>query len=157
MTPEQLMREACRLALESVTTGVGGPFGAVIVKDGNIVSRGQNRVLLTGDVTAHAEIEAIRSACAAMPLVADGQWPKPLVGCEMFASSEPCPMCWSSACWAGISTVYFAASLDTTEHLGFEDFNQYRQIANRERTIKMVRFHPELAEGALNAWANRRC
>ena len=99
MTKEDFMREAISLSCESVRQG-GGPFGAVIVKDGKIVARGSNSVTLLNDPTAHAEMTAIRAACSAMKVFR-------LEGCELYTSCEPCPMCLSAAYWAGISRIYY--------------------------------------------------
>lgn len=182
MTPDELMAEACRLAKESVDNGWGGPFGAVIVKDGNIVARGQNRVLLTGDITAHAEIETIRKACAV--LVPDGPSisvdrvnqsilelvPRPegspdqspmrakmLMGHEIYISGAPCPMCMSAIYWARIDSVYFASSLQDSTRIGFDDEYQYEDFAKpySERTINIAQFRPELAKPAYDAWDTR--
>jgi len=139
VTPDEFMEEACRLAQESVDNGWGGPFGAVIVKDGEIVARGQNRVLLTGDMTAHAEVETIRKAVVALnpeaPTIAPDRRnestlelvPRPegspdpvlerarmLVGHEIYISGAPCPMCMSAIYWARIDKLYFGTRLSDT-------------------------------------------
>src|ERR1700676_5406275 len=145
MTHDDLMTEACRLAKESVDNNWGGPFGAVIAKDGVIVARGQNRVLLTGDITAHAEIETTRQGCAVVnppgPSIAKDYQneshlelvPKPkgspdpvaerakmLMGMEIYISGAPCPMCMSAIYWARLDAVYFASDLDATREIGFD-------------------------------------
>lgn len=179
MTPDELMTEACRLAKESVENGWGGPFGAVIVKDGEIVARGQNRVLLTGDVTAHAEIETIRKACAVLipeapsisvdhvnesllelvPRPEGSPDPLPmrakmLLGHQIYISAAPCPMCMSAIYWARIDSVYFANGLKETSRIGFDDEFQYEDFARpySERKINIEQFRPELAHAAYQAW-----
>src|SRR3954462_5926368 len=97
------MREAVRLAIEGVNSGRGGPFGAVVVKDGQIIGRGSNQVTTTNDPTAHAEIIAIREACKSLGLFH-------LIGCELFTSCEPCPMCLSAIYWARIERYYFGCT-----------------------------------------------
>lgn len=182
MTPEDLMAEACRLATESVVNGWGGPFGAVIVKDGEIVARGQNRVLLTGDITAHAEVETIRKACAVLipqaPSIAvdrvnesllklvprpEGspdpvpQRAKMLMGHDIYISGAPCPMCMSAIYWARIDRVFFGNDLPATSAIGFDDEFQYQDFARpySERKIHIEQFRPDLAKGAYAAWMNR--
>lgn len=182
MTPDELMTEACRLARESVDNGWGGPFGAVIAKNGEIVARGQNRVLLTGDATAHAEIETIRKACAVLnpeapsisvdhvnesllelvPRPEGSPDPLPmrakmLMGYEMYVSAAPCPMCMSAIYWARIDSVHFANDLAETSRIGFDDEFQYEDFARpyAERKIKIEQFRPELAKLAYDAWDTR--
>ncbi|AFV22325.1 CMP/dCMP deaminase, zinc-binding protein [Methanolobus psychrophilus R15] len=92
----------------------GGPFGAVIVKDGNIISKAHNDVLRTNDPTAHAEILAIRQACEVL-----GSFD--LSGCEIYATSEPCPMCLAAIFWARIKTVYFGSDKEEVAKIGFDD------------------------------------
>jgi len=182
MTPDELMAEACRLAKESVDNGWGGPFGAVLVRDGEIVARGQNRVLLTGDITAHAEIETIRKACATLipeaPSIAVDHVnesilelvPRPqgspdivpmrskmLMGHQIYVSGAPCPMCMSAIYWARIDAVYFGSDLAETSSIGFDDEFQYRDFAKPydQRSIDIRQFRPDLAEPAYDAWRNR--
>jgi len=179
---EAFMAEACRLAKESVDNGWGGPFGAVLVKDDKIVARGQNRVLLTGDPTCHAEIETIRAASLILnpeaPTIATDRVnqsllelvPRPqgstdpvparakmLMGHELYASGAPCPMCMSAIYWARIDAVYFANDLEATREIGFDDAFQYEDFVKplRERRIHMEQFEPELAKAAYEAWAAR--
>ncbi|MGM0593334.1 MAG: nucleoside deaminase [Pseudomonadota bacterium] len=109
----EFLREAIRLADESLANG-GGPFGAVIVRDGAIVGRGNNRVTLNNDPTAHAEVQAIRDACRSL---GDFQ----LSGCELYVSCEPCPMCMAAAYWARLDGIYFAASAEDAAQVGFDD------------------------------------
>jgi guanine deaminase len=152
------LEEATRLAIESVENGWGGPFGAVIVKDGAIIGRGQNRVLLTGCPVFHAEITAIMDACqrlnpkallgggAAVPEAGVGTTlelipresgsadPVPerarmLKGCEIYINAAPCPMCMSAIYWARIDRVVFGASLEDARQIGFDDAFQYEDFA----------------------------
>jgi tRNA(Arg) A34 adenosine deaminase TadA len=120
-TKEDFMREAIRLSKESVERG-GGPFGAVIVRDGDIIARGSNSVTLLNDPTAHAEVSAIRAACS-------GEKTFNLEGCELYTSCEPCPMCLSAAYWAGISRIYYGNTKTDAKNIGFDDSFIYDEIA----------------------------
>jgi guanine deaminase len=182
MSPDELMAEACRLARESVVNDWGGPFGAVIAKDGEIVARGQNRVLLTGDITAHAEIETIRKAVAhlnpkapsigkehqnesTLELVPgpDGspdpvpERAKMLMGMEIYSSGAPCPMCMSAIYWARLDSVHFANDLDATSEIGFDDQFQYDDFLKpyAERRVNIRQFRPDLGAAAYRAWADK--
>ena len=123
-TPEQaerFMRRAIRLSHDNMKRGVGGPFGAVIVKDGEIVGEGWNHVTSDNDPTAHAEISAIRDACRRLGTFK-------LSGCTIFTSCEPCPMCLSAIYWARIPQIWFANSRQDAADIGFDDDFIYRQI-----------------------------
>ena len=117
----QFLREAIRLSIEKMEQGAGGPFGAVVVKDGRIVGRGWNCVTSQNDPTAHAEIMAIRDACQNL-----GSFH--LEGCALYASCEPCPMCLSAIYWARISNIYFAASRNDADAAGFGDDHILHEI-----------------------------
>ncbi len=116
----EFMKEAVRLASENISKG-GGPFGAVIVKDGKIIASTGNSVTLTNDPTAHAEVNAIREACRKLDTFH-------LEGCTIYASCEPCPMCLSAIYWSRIDKVYFAASRDDAADAGFDDSLIYNEI-----------------------------
>lgn len=115
------MRDAVRAGLEGMRAGRGGPFGAVVVKDGRVVGRGSNQVTSALDPTAHAEIVAIRDACRALGTFR-------LEGCDIYASCEPCPMCLSAVYWARLERLFFAATRDDAAVAGFDDALLYRQI-----------------------------
>lgn len=180
---KKFMEEATRLAIESVEKGWGGPFGAVIVKDGEIIGRGQNRVLLTGIPVFHAEVTAIMDASARLnpkallgsdygagtilemiPREAGSPDPVPerarmLKGCSIYINGAPCPMCMSAIYWSRIDHVYFAASLKDTSAIGFDDAFQYEDFAKpwADRRIKVAEnFERETGLKAYEAWMNKK-
>jgi guanine deaminase len=144
------MARAIQLAIENVRSGRGGPFGAVIANDGNLIAEGANQVTLTNDPTAHAEILAIRSACAKLGTF-------DLHGCEIFTSCEPCPMCLGAIYWARLSRIYFASAAADASNIGFDDSLIYREIAQplTHRTIPMVQMMREESLAAFRAWEEK--
>ena len=133
-THEQWLAEAVRLAVENVEAGSGGPFGAVIVRGGEVVASGANSVTPQNDPTAHAEIVAIRRACAALGV-------HHLVGGTLYASCEPCPMCLAACYWARLDAVYFAATHEDAARAGFDDSFLYAELRKPlpERRLPMTR------------------
>jgi guanine deaminase len=118
---EGFMREAIRLSIENVRAGNGGPFGAVIVKDGKIIARGFNQVTSTNDPTAHAEVVAIREACKVLNSFQ-------LDDCEIYTSCEPCPMCLGAIYWARPSKMYYANTKKDAASIGFDDQFIYEEL-----------------------------
>lgn len=121
MTPEELMLKAITLAEENVNNG-GGPFGAVIARDGKIIATGVNRVTANHDPTAHAEISAIRAACKELGTF-------DLAGCEIYTSCEPCPMCLGAIYWAHLDNMYYGNDKADAKRIGFDDSFIYDEIA----------------------------
>jgi len=117
---EKFMRFAIDLAAENIKNG-GGPFGAVIVKDGEVVATGCNRVTASNDPTAHAEVNAIRAACKALDTFI-------LEGCEIYSSCEPCPMCLGAIYWAHLDKLYYAANKHDAANAGFDDSFIYKEL-----------------------------
>lgn len=179
----KFMEEATRLAIESVEKGWGGPFGAVIVKDGEIIGRGQNRVLLTGCPVFHAEVTAIMDASARLnpkalmgsdygantllemiPREANSPDPVPerakmLKGCEIYINGAPCPMCMSAIYWSRIDHVYFAASLADTSKIGFDDAFQYEDFTqpwDKRRIAVTPNFERDVGLAAYRAWTDKK-
>jgi tRNA(Arg) A34 adenosine deaminase TadA len=144
------MARAIQLAVENVRSGQGGPFGAVIVNDGNIVAEGANQVTATNDPTAHAEVMAIRQACRKLGLFE-------LKGCELYTSCEPCPMCLGAIYWTRLSRVYYGSRAADASQAGFDDSFIYREIAqpHPEREIPMVQMMREEAQAAFRAWQEK--
>ncbi|MCX6608030.1 MAG: nucleoside deaminase [Acidobacteria bacterium] len=129
---KEYLRRAIALAEQNVRVG-GGPFGAVIVKDGAIVGEGVNRVTATQDPTAHAEVVAIRAAGESLGT-------HDLSGCEIHASCEPCPMCWGAILWARMDRIFYAATQSDAAAAGFDDVNFYDELAKpaAQRRTPMV-------------------
>lgn len=144
------MTRAIRLSIENVNSGRGGPFGAVIVKDGDLVAEGTNQVASTKDPTAHAEMLAIRAACAKFGTF-------DLHGCEIYTSCEPCPMCLGAIYWARLSRVYFANAAVDASSIGFDDSLIYREIPLplAQRAIPMIQMMREQALAAFQAWQEK--
>lgn len=142
------MREAIRLSQEKMRAGCGGPFGAVVVHDGEIIARGWNQVTSSGDPTAHAEIVAVREACRHRR---DFQ----LAGCELYTSCEPCPMCLGAIYWARLDRLYFAAGRQDAAAAGFDDAFLYTELnlPLRERRLATTQI---LREEALPVFAEWR-
>jgi guanine deaminase len=118
---KQFMREAIKLSIDSMRAGNGGPFGAVVVKDGKIIARGSNKVTSTNDPTAHAEVVAIREACKVLGVFQ-------LTGCELYTSCEPCPMCLGAIYWARPDKMYYANTKLDAAAIGFDDQFIYNEI-----------------------------
>ncbi|MGA7930640.1 MAG: nucleoside deaminase [Candidatus Sulfotelmatobacter sp.] len=144
------MARAIQLSIENVRSGRGGPFGAVVVKDGNIIAEGANQVTSTKDPTAHAEILSIRAACAKLGVF-------DLHGCEIYTSCEPCPMCLGAIYWARLSRIYFASVAADASRIGFDDSLIYREIAQplTHRTIPTVQMMREESLAAFRAWEEK--
>lgn len=143
------MQQAIDLSIENVANG-GGPFGAVIVRDGEVVATGVNRVTANNDPTAHAEVSAIRAACQK-----EGSFK--LEGCTIYTSCEPCPMCLSAIYWAGLSRICFANTKQDAEDINFGDKFIYEEIERpvSERAIPTESFMREEALQAFRAWEEK--
>lgn len=138
------MDEAARLARDGVRSGEGGPFGAVVVKEGAVVGAACNRVLSSNDPTAHAEVEAIRAASRAL-----GTYN--LAGCELYTTCEPCPMCLAAIHWARIDQVWFAMTRHDAAALGFDDAVIYAAMSVPR--VPMTRVENAGAEEAFRLWS----
>ena len=141
------MARAIQLSIENVQSGRGGPFGAVIVKDGQIIAEGANRVTSTNDPTAHAEILAIRQACEKLGAFE-------LKDCELYTSCEPCPMCLGAIYWARLERIYFANTAHDAEKIGFDDSFIYGELqrAHAQRRIPAIQMMREEALKGFAAW-----
>jgi tRNA(Arg) A34 adenosine deaminase TadA len=146
---EKIMREAIALSAHGIHTKQGGPFGAIIVKNGEIIGRGFNQVTSTNDPTAHAEMVAIRDACKNI-----GDFS--LEGATIYTSCEPCPMCFAAIYWARIQKVFYANTQADAEEIGFDDAFIYAEIAKKitERQIPFVQIERNEALAVFKAWSN---
>lgn len=133
------MKIALEEAYEGITEGHGGPFGAVVVKNGQVVGRGHNRVLYKKDPTCHGEMEAIRDACKNLDT-------HDLSGCELYTTAEPCPMCLGGILWANIRTVYYGCNREDTDNIGFRDNIFYEYI---DGTIDLLKIQETEREECL--------
>ena len=144
------MREAIRISLEKMRRGGGGPFGAVIVRGGQIVARGWNKVTSTNDPTAHAEMVAIRAACRRLKRFH-------LDDCVLYTSCEPCPMCLSAVYWAHVRRVFYANSRRDARRIGFNDELIYREVARpiAQRRLPMREMLRDEALVAFREWEKK--
>lgn len=146
----RFMARAIQLSFEGVQSGHGGPFGAVIVRNGEIIAEGVNQVTSTNDPTAHAEMQAIRQACRKLGAFE-------LKDCELYSSCEPCPMCLGAIYWARLSRIYFANTAQDAADIGFDDsfiYGELNQLA-AERQIPAIQMMREEGLAAFHAWLNK--
>lgn len=141
------MRRAIALSRERMEAGDGGPFGAVVVKQGRVVGEGNNRVTTAKDPTAHAEVVAIREACRTLDSFS-------LEGCDIYSSCEPCPMCLAAIYWARIGHLYFANSRTDAARIDFDDDLIYREVALpiEERSLPATRLLADEARAVFDEW-----
>ncbi len=145
----KFMKMAIDLADHSVQSG-GGPFGAVVVKDGKVIGKGHNQVTSNADPTAHAEVMAIRDACQQIQNFE-------LQGCQLYTSCEPCPMCLGAIYWSRVDVVYYANTQSDAAAIGFDDQFIYDEIAinQEQRKIPFLKLDIPSAIATFNAWANK--
>ena len=144
---KKYMQEAINLAMENVNVVNGGPFGAVVVKNGEIVGRGTNEVTAKNDPTAHAEIMAIRNACQNLNTF-------DLEGCELYSSCEPCPMCLGAIYWSNIGALYYAATKDDAAQANFSDAFIYKEFSlpKDQRKIPSTQLMRDAALKVFEKW-----
>jgi guanine deaminase len=150
-THEEFMSEAVKAALKGMGNNEGGPFGCIVVKDGKIVGRGNNKVTSTNDPTAHAEVTAIRDACKNL-----GSFQ--LNGCIVYTSCEPCPMCLGAIYWARPDKVYYGSNQEDAANIGFDDAFIYKEIPlpYEERSIPFEQIGRNIALEPFNKWAEKQ-
>ncbi|MFK9092169.1 nucleoside deaminase [Bacillus salipaludis] len=150
MKEEIFMKMAVDVAYENVVTNGGGPFGAIVVKNGQVISVGRNQVTTIKDPTAHAEMQAIRAACKVLNSFQ-------LTDCELYTSCEPCPMCLGAIFWARLKIVYYGCTNEDAAKIGFDDQFIYKQltIPPNERSIPMIRVLPPNTYAPFNAWISK--
>jgi tRNA(Arg) A34 adenosine deaminase TadA len=143
----KFLSRAVEISGERMRAGDGGPFGAVIVKDGKVIAEGHNQVTSANDPTAHAEVVAIREACVALSRF-------DLSGCVIYASCEPCPMCLAAIYWARLEQVYYTNTREDAARIGFDDAAIYEEIGKPigQRTIPMTRIDLSEAEAIFEEW-----
>lgn len=144
MTHEALMREAIRLSLENVKNGTGGPFAALVARNGEIIATGTNQVTTLNDPTAHAEVTAIRNACRTLQTFE-------LRGCDLYSTCEPCPMCLGAIYWARLERIYFANTRTDAANIGFDDAFIYDEIP-RDLSARKIPTRQLLRDEALAAF-----
>lgn len=144
------MRRAIELSFENIKSNQGGPFGAVVVRDGEIVGEGANQVLATNDPSAHAEVVAIRAACRKLNTFQ-------LSGCDIYSSCEPCPMCMGLIYWARPEHLYYANTAADAARIGFDDALIYRELAKppQQRSLKMQQMMREEALAVFRKWERK--
>jgi guanine deaminase len=150
-TENDFMQLAIRLATENVRSGAGGPFGAVVARNGEIVATGVNRVTADNDPTAHAEVNAIREACKAL-----GTFQLP--GCVLYSSCEPCPMCLGAIYWVRLDAVYFGNTCHDAAQAGFDDSLIYEEMKapRHERKVPMLQLLPDRAIESFRLWVEQQ-
>ena len=143
---KKFMLEAIQLSIDNVQKG-GGPFGAVIVKDGKIIAKGANSVTLLNDPTAHAEVNAIRKAAEVLGTF-------DLSGCEIYTSCEPCPMCLGAIYWARLDKIYYGNTKNDAKNIGFDDSFIYDELDKplEERKVPAIQMEQEKALEAFKLW-----
>ncbi len=144
----EFLRRAISLATRNVESGAGGPFGAVVVRNGKIVGEGVNSVTASRDPTAHAEVNAIRAAARTLGTFT-------MAGCQLFASCEPCPMCLAAAYWARLDAVYYGASTADAVRAGFDDAFLYEELRKdaSQRKLRAMQLLGDEARASFAAWS----
>ena len=150
MNKEELMTKAVNLSEYGMDNNFGGPFGAVIVKDGEVIAEGFNNVTSSNDPTAHAEITAIRNACKKLNTF-------DLSGCELYTSCEPCPMCLAAIYWARIEKIYYANTKEDAANINFDDDFIYQEFAKpkNSRSIPVEQLGREEAIKVFEKWSKK--
>lgn len=150
MNKEELMKKAIERSSYGMNNNYGGPFGAVVVKNGEIVAEGFNNVTSSNDPTAHAEITAIRNACKKLNTF-------DLSGCELYTSCEPCPMCLAAIYWARIDKIYYANTKEDAANINFDDDFIYKEFDKEksERSISIEQYGREWAIKVFEDWSNK--